>query len=249
VVPRTKLLAAAARVALRTDRWSSRFTAVSERVARDVRPIAGSRPISLLPNGIDAGFWRAQRARDGGVFELLSVMRLNAKKRPLALLDVMERLRNSTGPRARLRIVGDGPLRQRLERAIARRGLHDVVELLGRQERADIKRLLSETDAFVLPTVRESFGLAALEASCAGVPVVAMRASGVSEFVMHGVNGLLAESDRELATHVGALVQDRARRDALANADRSPLTRFDWSRVVDAHLAAYREAIALRAKV
>jgi hypothetical protein len=63
------------------------------------------------------------------------------------------------------------------------------------------------------------------------------------------VNGLLAESDRELATHVGALVQDRARRDALANADRSPLTRFDWSRVVDAHLAAYREAIALRAKV
>ena len=249
VVPRTGLLAASARAALRTDRWNCIFTAVSARVARDVQPIAGSRRISLLPNGIDHASWQRDSARDTDDVELLSVMRLNSKKRPLALLDVMRSLRATSTRRVRLRIVGDGPLRARLEHDSERYALSNCVELLGHRSRAEIGALLAESHLFVLPTVRESFGLAALEAACAGVPVVAMRASGVSEFVEHGVNGLLASSDRDLASHVATLVDDAAQRRRLALADRAPLARFGWSAVIDAHLTAYRDAIALRANV
>jgi len=63
------------------------------------------------------------------------------------------------------------------------------------------------------------------------------------------VNGLLASFDRELASHVAALVDDAAHRQRLALSDRGPLARFDWPAVIDTHLATYREAIALRAKV
>src|SRR5262249_16274731 len=161
--------------------WHASFSAVSARVAREAQPMAGERPMSILSNGIDAAFWQTDRsARADGPFQLISVMRLNPKKRPLALVDTMRRLRTLLPNREfRVRIVGEGPVRARLERAVAMHGFAGRVEVLGRRSREEIRALHATSDAFVLPTVRESFGLAALEARCAGLPVVAMRASGV----------------------------------------------------------------------
>jgi phosphatidylinositol alpha 1,6-mannosyltransferase len=108
---------------------------------------------------------------------------------------------------------------------------------------------MRECDVFLLPTIRESFGLAALEARCAGLPVVAMASSGVSEIVQHGEEGLLGRSDAELAAHVATLARDATRRHAIADHNRSTTPPYDWPRLVDAHLSLYREAIALRESV
>jgi glycosyltransferase involved in cell wall biosynthesis len=252
VVPQTRLLARTARVLLGTDAWRVRFSAVSERVARGVRPIAGSRSLAILPNGIDVGFWRVDPKWDrNGTIELISVMRLNPKKRALALVGLVKRV-NAILPDdhgVRLRIVGDGPQRARLERSIMSARLGGEIQLLGRRTREEIREIMSECDLFVLPTVRESFGLAALEARCAGLPVVAMASSGVAETVQHGREGLMARSDLELATHVADLSRDVARRKAIAEHNRDSVPPYDWPRVVDAHLALYREAIALRDSV
>src|SRR5262249_40634709 len=134
--------------------------------------------------------------------------------------------------RVELRIVGDGPRRARLEQVIARAGLSDRVELLGHRPRDEIRHLMAASDVFVLPTVRESSGLAALGARCAGMPVVAMRASGVSELVEHGVNGFLAESDGDLAACVAQLVRDTRARTSMARNSRASIPRFAWSRVL-----------------
>jgi glycosyltransferase involved in cell wall biosynthesis len=252
VVPQTQMLARAAGVMLGTSRWRARFSAVSDRVANGVRPIAGRRSLAILPNGIDVDYWRVDASpRRGGAIELMSVMRLNAKKRPFALVDLVRRVNAMLpGPeRVRLRIVGDGPLRHRLERAITNAGLERQIELLGYRTRDEIRALFAESDLFVLPTVRESFGLAALEARCSGLPVVAMAASGVAEIVRHGRDGLLAQSDAELATHVSTLARDGVHRRAIAEHNRHTTPPYDWSRLVDAHVALYREAIALRESV
>ena len=111
---------------------------------------------------------------------------------------------------------------------------------------SEIRDLLASSDVFVLPTVRESFGIAALEARCAGLPVVAMRASGVAGLIEHGLDGLLAESDVELVSHVARLVCDSELRAAISDHNRRTSPPFDWPRTLDAHLAIYREAIALR---
>jgi glycosyltransferase involved in cell wall biosynthesis len=251
VVPQTPLLARLVNLSLRTSRWPVCYSAVSERVAREVRPAAGQRPVSLLANGIDSTFWRVDHvaARDD-VLRAITVMRLNPKKRPMALVGIMRRLVGLLPRRTiHLNVIGDGPERVRLQRAIERAKLDDHITLLGRQNRDEIRAHLAASDVFILPTIRESFGLAALEARCAGVPIVAMRASGVSEFIGHGQNGLLANSDEDIAHLVAHLAIDKKRRLAIATHNRTTTPSFDWSTVIDRHIALYREAIALRAKV
>jgi glycosyltransferase involved in cell wall biosynthesis len=252
VVPQTHLLARAVDLMFGTSRWRARFSAVSERVAADVQAVAGGREMTVIPNGIDVGFWRVSPIpHGGGDIRLVSVMRLNPKKRPLALVDMMRSLVSTFGdaPRVSLRIVGDGPQRSALAAAIARAGLGGRIELLGRRSRDEIRTILAESDVFVLPTVRESFGLAALEARCVGLPVVAMAASGVAELIRHRREGLLARSDSELAAHVATLVRDAELRETIARHNRNTVPPYDWPRVIEQHLALYREAIALRSSV
>ena len=152
-------------------------------------------PVTLLPNGVDDAFWRVEPTPHASEqLELITVMRLNAKKRPLALVRIvalaLERLPRDA--RIRLRIVGDGPLAPALARAVRRAGLERVIELCGTRTRAEIRALFAESDLFILPTVRDSFGLAALAARCAGLPVVAMAASGVAEIIHPAREGALA---------------------------------------------------------
>jgi hypothetical protein len=76
-----------------------------------------------------------------------------------------------------------------------------------------------------------------------------MAGSGVTEFVRHGRDGLLARSDSELGTHVATLSRDVDRRESIARHNQNLTPLFDWRRTLDAHIALYREAIALRERV
>jgi glycosyltransferase involved in cell wall biosynthesis len=252
IVPRTGTLAWGVGALLGARRWRARYTAVSRFVAGAVQPFAPAHTFAVLPNAIDVGAWRSELPRaPSSELRLVSVMRLNAKKRPLALLAMMRRLTHMDSPRlsVRLRIVGDGPQRARLERAIARAGLGERVELLGYCSRERIRDVFKQSDVFVLPAIRESFGIAALEARSAGLPIVAMQHSGVAEFVEHGRGGLLARSDAEFVAHVASLARDRQLLERLAAYNQRTPPPFDWRTVVDAHLAIYCEAMALREKV
>ena len=114
---------------------------------------------------------------------------------------------------------------------------------MGFQPREVIREVLSQADVFVLPTVLESFGIAALEARCAGVPVVARTQSGVSEFIKDGVEGLLASSDEEMADRITRLIVDEELRNSIAAYNRStPGPATDWRHVVERHLQMYQRA-------
>ena len=252
VVPRTGTLARGVGALLGTGEWRAKYTAVSRYVAGAVRSFAPAHTFAVLPNAIDVEAWRSDAARETSAdLRLVTVMRLNAKKRPLALVRMMRRLEQmqSTSYPIRLRIIGDGPQRAPLERAIAHGHLGDRIELLGYCGRERIREVFAASDAFVLPAVRESFGIAALEARSAGLPVVAMGASGVSEFIEHGRSGLLARNDAELASHVALLAHDRALLRSMMRHNRQSAPPYDWATVVDAHVAIYCEAMTLRESV
>lgn len=251
MIPNTRPLARGLGALLGTASWTARYTAVSQCVALAVRPFAPSQSFAVLPNAIEVSAWRSDGAREPrDELRLVSVMRLNAKKRPLALIAMMRRLRAALpGVRIRLRIAGDGPQRAIVTRAIARAQLRDRVELLGQCARERIRELLAESDVFVLPALRESFGIAALEARAAGLPVVAMSNSGVAEFIEHGREGLLARNDAEFMAHVATLATEPDRRRAISNYNRQNPPPFDWATVVDRHVAIYCEAMALRENV
>jgi glycosyltransferase involved in cell wall biosynthesis len=229
---------------IRWSRWPVVFSAVSERSAHDMRRL-GARPIRLLPNAVDASDWRVEPKPSDGTFSLACVMRLALRKRGRALVTLWPRVLAALPPavpRPRLRIVGEGSQKEALIRLAGRLGVADSVEFLGRIDQPSVRRLFSESTAFVLPALLEAFGIAALEARVAGLPVVAMRDSGVSELIRHGQEGLLADNDDDLVAQLVRLVSEPGLCERLAAHNRTLPLEFTWERTLAAHLAAYAEA-------
>jgi glycosyltransferase involved in cell wall biosynthesis len=225
-------------------------TGVSAVVADALRPALPGARVEVLPNATDVGWWRSEGGpaatpvppRAPGEVRLVTAMRFAAKKRPLALVDVLAAARAAAGPGARVRMVaaGDGPLRAALARAAAARGVGDALALPGWLPRPALRALYHDADAFVLPTVGESFGIAALEARAAGLPVLGRSGTGLAEFVRDGGDGVLAPDDAALAAAAARLAVDGAWRRALRGASAAgPPWAFDWGAVVARHEAAY----------
>jgi glycosyltransferase involved in cell wall biosynthesis len=206
--------------------WSAVSTAAAEAFRRSVRGLE----VTVLPNAIDIGAWRRPAtqpvARDsvleGGCasadvpITVASVMRLMPRKRPLQLVKAFEQVRALTPQRdVRLLIIGDGPLRGRVERLLQRRGLTQCARVTGRIPRQEVLTELLSASLYVAPAPMESFGIAALEARCAGLPVVANRRSGVCEFIRDRVDGILVADDTEMAVALAELVLDEDWEDSL----------------------------------
>ena len=213
------------------------WTTVSRVAAADmVGLVPRDATVHVVPNAVDVGWWRAGVDTTPGArpVTFVSVMRLAPRKRPFALLSMLERARAEVPADVPLRafVVGDGKLAHRMEREVRTRGLGGWVTLLGRRTRPEIRALYAEADVFVAPAQQESFGIAALEARAAGLPVVAMRAGGVGEFVRHGVEGLLCRDDEAMGAALARLAVDGDVRAAMAAYNRAHPPTCDWPRVV-----------------
>jgi glycosyltransferase involved in cell wall biosynthesis len=227
-------------------------SAVSPLVAGELRAAAPALDVRVLPNGIHPRAWAVPRrvGRTGGqgdgVVRIASVMRLAPRKRPRALVSIAERVVAALPGelRVRIRIAGDGPERGAVERLVRRKGLGDVIELLGWRPRGALRALYAESEAFVLPSILESFGIAALEARCAGLPVIAMRRAGPAGFVRHEEEGLLADDDADMAAQIVRLATDDALRTAIARHNRDTTPAETWDAVLGRHEALYHEAVA-----
>ena len=236
-------------------RWVDRgvaLNAVSSMAAAQVSAVAGDAPVEVVGNGIDAAWWRqglddalAARAGDGPgrPVHVTTVMRLVSRKRPVSLLRVLRGARAMLDPTVPLRatVAGDGPQHAVMQRYLSRHGM-DWVELPGRLDRAQVRRLHQGADLFLSTARLEAFGIAALEAHTAGLPVVAPRGTGVEDFVTPGVDGLLEPSDVAVARAVARLASDAEEREGMRAHLRDTVPRQDWPAVVRATLAEYRRA-------
>ncbi len=92
---------------------------------------------------------------------------------------------------AKLLFVGDGPERGTAEYLSRKLGIDDEIRFVGKQEQ--MEDILPIADLFLLTSEYESFGLAALEAMAAGVPVVSTNAGGLPEIMIDGVTGFMAD--------------------------------------------------------
>lgn len=231
--------------------WNAVLSAVSGVAAAPIRRITGERrDVIVLPNGIDNRAWQVDRPDavddDGRALTIVSVMRLAPRKRPLQLLKMIRKVREQVGAGTPFRVViiGDGPERASLERYLRTHDLESVVQLVGRLTRDEIREVFASADVFVAPANLESFGIAALEARCAGLPVVAKARTGIREFVEHGREGLLARSDRDMVDQIVRLVRDRELRLVISKNNRETVSPVDWTEVVQLNLAAYAAAVA-----
>lgn len=230
--------------------WPVAWSAVSTAAADLFRRSLGA-PVSVLPNAVDVADWRAHDVTDADrrvateddVITLISVGRLMPRKRPLQLLRTFQRVRR-LAPEAdiRLVLVGDGPLRGRVDRFIRRHHLEDRVRVTGRLPRQSVLAELERASVYVAPAPKESFGVAALEARCAGLPIVASRRSGVREYVRDRIDGILVDDDIAMAVAIADLARDRGLRERIASHNRRVAPAFDWNDVLGLTDELYRAA-------
>jgi L-malate glycosyltransferase len=229
---------------------SDGVTAVSNSLRNDTyQALPIKREIRVIPNFLECDVHRRRelpelRARlcPPEKYDKLIIHLSNFRpvKRVDAVVEIFERVHREV--RAKLIFVGEGPELGRAMRMVHERGLACDVEALGEQDQ--VVPLLSVADLFLLPSAKESFGLAALEAMACEVPVVASRVGGLPEVVEHGVSGFLCEpEDIDGMAKAGiALLTDPALHAAFAKAGLDRVRRdFCAGKVVPQYEAYYQE--------
>jgi glycosyltransferase-like protein len=218
----------------------------------------------LVSNGVDPRRFRPPRDRAeraqarrlaglGDRFAVLTVGGIEPRKGSLTLLEGFALLRERV-PDALLLIAGGTTLfdyRHELERFAERAGELGVTEhvwRLGALEPEEMERLFRAADAFAFPSVKEGFGLAALEAVAAGLPVVASDLDVFRGFLTDGESALLTPvgDPRALAAALERVRRDRPLRARLRTAGREVVARHTWEASALAHERAYERAAVAR---
>ena len=144
-------------------------------------------------------------------------------------------------------VAGQGYWEPRLRETVERLGLQDTVELLGWVDEETKQRLLASSWALAMPSVKEGWGLAVLEAAASGTPTVAFRAAGgLRESVVHGTTGLLADDLEEFTRHLAWVLLNRHLRERLGEAARAHAARFTWPEAVAGFAVVLDAATATR---
>jgi glycosyltransferase involved in cell wall biosynthesis len=226
-----------------------------------------SKPVTVVPYGVDLDVFRpAERPAsvspstspergltlspeeqgDQKVVVIGTVSRLSPEKGVSYLVEAFAGLRARFGDRVRLRIAGDGPERRRIEALMRQLGIGDAVELRGWVEHEALPAFLNGLDVFVLPSVFEGFGVAAVEAAATGLPVVASNVHGIPDVVRPGETGLLvpAKDVAALGDAIARLVADADLRRAYGEAGRAFVGRhYDWPANARAMELVYKSAV------
>jgi glycosyltransferase involved in cell wall biosynthesis len=149
-------------------------------------------------------------------------------------------------PGVRLLIAGDGEDRARLEGLAVALGVADRARFLGAVERRSLPALFARADLLIATShASETFGIGLVEAQACGLPVVASRFGGFPEVVDEGRTGLLypPRDHAALAAAVRTLLDDPARRAAMAAAAPAWAAQFAWPAVADRIEAVYERML------
>lgn len=168
-----------------------------------------------------------QKVAETGETVLLFVGRFVRLKNLTYLIDEFERLCSGREGAYRLVLVGDGPLRDRLERRAANTSVAHRIEIVGQVPHDVVPDYYDASDLFVLSSRSENYPIVLLEAMAAGLRVVAPRTGGIPQIIGHGSNGILYDS------HAPGTLAD-AIKHALSELDRKKTAERNRSRV-DGH--------------
>ena len=206
----------------------------------------------VIPNAVDPEkcLGLSDRSRGSELLEqlglndaapvFLSVGRLEVNKGFAVLVSALAKVAARLPPSWGWVLVGDGPERGNVQRALTRAGLSQHAVLAGRVEDSDLHSLYTVADWFVHPTLYEGSSLVTLEAMAHGLPVIATRVGGLPDKVQEGVTGFLVEpGDAEMlaeqlthATNIDGKAIGQAGRQLCES-------RFSWTVVTPQYVALY----------
>jgi L-malate glycosyltransferase len=230
---------------------SDGITAVSESLRQETyQHFEIHKDIAVVYNFIDLERFKKQKKdhfktaiSPGGEKVIVHTSNFRKVKRVDDVIRIFHQIREVVP--ARLLLVGDGPERPKMEKLCRELKICDDVRFLGKLEA--VEEVLSVADLFLMPSEKESFGLAALEAMACEVPVVSSDAGGLPELVVNGVSGFTCPvgDTRQMTEKALFILADenlpRFKEAALARAQE-----FDISRILPQYEAVYRRVLAVK---
>lgn len=222
----------------------NRYVTVSEPSANELVALGVDRArISVVRNGIDPIPAGIEPSEAGPGLRLIAVSRLVPHKQIEDALAVLAGLVGD-GIDAHLDVVGDGWWAERLRERTASLGIAGRVRFHGHVSEQRKHRLLAAADIHLMPSRKEGWGLAVVEAAQHGVPTIGYRSSaGLVDSICDGHTGLLVDDAAQLAAATAALGRDGERRRMLGEAARARFADYSWSRTADEFAAVLTGAM------
>jgi glycosyltransferase involved in cell wall biosynthesis len=183
------------------------------------RAFADPNRVFVVPNAVDAEFFAPNNASKAAEPTVVFAGRLARVKDPLNLIEAFKLVIEKV-PDARLEILGNGSLRQKIKNTIRNCSLCSSIEVVEGQ--LDIRPALSRAWVFVMPSRREAAPNAVLEAMSAGLPVVGTRVGGLPELIEDGVTGITVKprDPRALADALITLLENESLRRSMGREGR-----------------------------
>jgi glycosyltransferase involved in cell wall biosynthesis len=229
---------------------TGRFICVSQAIRDDMLKLGlAERKLCLIPNGVDLDRFyprpvSAQKLKVLGLNKngpvIGTVGRMVPEKGQIYLIAALTFIK-TRWPDLKCVFIGAGPLRDQLIKCASELGVLEMCRFCGAQ--ADIENIYPLFDIFVLPSLREPFGLVLLEAMASGIPVIATSSGGPMDFIDQNINGCVVppQDSRRLAQKIDDLLTNRPQAASVAkNGRRTAEKYYDVRRSVRMTEAIYR---------
>jgi len=228
---------------------SDKVTAVSHSLKNDTYKLFGvNKDIEVIPNFIRLE--QHQHAENtelklsyapNGEKIITHISNFRAVKRIPDIIQVFAQVRKEMA--VKLVLVGDGPDRNKVEQLCRELHVCDDVKLVGKLKNPT--EVLSIADLFILPSEQESFGLAALEAMAAGVPVISSNTGGLPEVNRHGISGMMSDVGDldDMAKNTLFILNSKERLAKFKSQALQRAKEFDLSNILPMYEEVYEEAL------
>jgi N-acetyl-alpha-D-glucosaminyl L-malate synthase BshA len=229
-------------------------TSVSESLKEDtLSSFKITKEIHVVPNFIDISkyqkkFTDCQRSLMAQPDEKIisHVSNFRPVKRIADVIRIFDNIQKKV--KSKLIMVGDGPEKEMAEKLVMELGIEDKVVFLGQSNEVD--EILCFSDLFLLPSEKESFGLAALEAMANGVPVISSNSGGIPELNLHGVSGYLSDlgNVEEMAGFGISILENEETLQQFKMNAWNRAKNFDIAKIVPLYEALYEKALSVKIK-
>jgi len=224
-------------------------TCVSKSLMEDTREFFGiTKEIKVIPNFIDIDKYDKKHnlcernmIADGDEKIIVHVSNFRPLKRIKDVLEIFKKINEKIN--SKLIMVGDGPDKKKAKEFLRKHNLKNKVIFLGKTNQVD--EILCSSDLFLLPSEKESFGLAALEAMALKVPVISSNAGGLKDLNINGNSGYTSDvgdidsmAQNAIKILTDSSLEKKYRTQAFENAKK-----YDIKKVIPLYEKIYNEAL------
>lgn len=211
-------------------RWTP-FVTVSHNTEDEVHSLGIKNTLDIIYNGVDHSLYKAGKDKYKNP-TIIYLGRLRRYKRIDILFNILERIVKKN-PNIKLIIAGDGEDRKRLVVLSKRKGLNGHIEMMGFVNQDKKIELLQKSWLFISPSSMEGWGVSVIEANACGTPALAFKVPGLSESIIDGYSGFLADNQQEMETKIEDLLSNTQLRNRMAENALKRAAEFDWRKSAD----------------